>query len=181
MESSKSSDNKGSERQQMLDALPHVRRFAVSLSRCRADGDDLLQATVERVLKKGVPEDVDMRKWMFRICKNVWIDEIRARQVRQRAVEGQDITIHDRPESETEIMDKLKLAQVTEAMNELPDEQRTVLSLVAIEGYSYKDAAEILETPIGTVMSRLARARKNLAAQFSDGSGPFSPAQAFRA
>jgi len=181
MESNKGPDSENSERQQMLAALPHVRRFAISLAGSRADGDDLLQTTVERVLTKGVPEDVDMRKWMFRICKNIWIDEIRARNVRQRAAEGQDITIHDRPEGETEIMDKLKLAQVTAAMDNLPDEQRTVLSLVAIEGYSYKDTAEILETPIGTVMSRLARARKNLAAQFSDGSGPFSPAQAFRA
>lgn len=173
--------NDNNTRRQMLDALPHVRRFAISLSHSRADGDDLLQSTVERVLKKGVPEDVDMRKWMFRVCKNIWIDEIRARKVRQRAAEGQDITIHNRPESETEIMDKLKLTQVKAAMDNLPDDQRAALSLVAIEGYSYKDTAEILGTPIGTVMSRLARARKNLAIQFSDGGKPFSPSQAFRA
>jgi len=173
--------NAGVNRQDMLDALPHLRRFAISLSGNQADGDDLLQTTVERVLKKGAPKDVDIRKWMFRICKNIWIDEIRSRQVRTRAVESQDITIHDRPESEQEIMDKLKLAQVKTAMKKLPDEQRAVLSLVAIEGYSYKDTAEILDTPIGTVMSRLARARKNLAGQFSEGAGPFTPAQAYRA
>jgi len=173
--------NNSKSKQEMLDALPHVRRFAISLSRSRFDGDDLLQSTVERVLKKGVPENVDMRKWMFRVCKNIWIDEIRARKVRRRAAEGQDITIHNRPESEVEIMDKLKLAQVKTAMDNLPDDQRVTLSLVAIEGYSYKDTAEILETPIGTVMSRLARARKNLASQFSDGGKPFSPTQAFRA
>ena len=181
MELNNNRDSKSQKRQQILDALPHIRRFAISLSKCQADGDDLLQATVERVLNKDVPENVDMKKWMFRICKNIWIDEIRSRQIRQKAIENQNITIHDRPESEKEIMDKLKLAQVTAAMNKLPDEQRTVLSLIAIEGYSYKDVAEILETPIGTVMSRLARARKNLAAQFSDSDKPFSTSQAFKA
>lgn len=168
-------------RQEMLDALPHLRRFAISITGNYADGDDILQTTVERVLKKGVPPGADMKKWMFRICKNVWIDEIRAKKVRMRVVEEQEIPIHDQPESEQEIMNKIKLKQVEKAMTTLPENQRIVLSLVAIEGYSYKDTAEILETPIGTVMSRLARARINLAAQFSDGSGLMSPSQAFKA
>ncbi|PHR62550.1 MAG: RNA polymerase subunit sigma-70 [Robiginitomaculum sp.] len=175
--------DQGDLRQQMLAALPHVRRFAISLSRNEADGDDLLQTTVERVLTRATPEGVDMKKWMFRICKNIWIDEIRARQVRSRAADNQDITIHDTANSEDKIMNRLKLAKVQMAMTELPDEQRLVLSLVAIEGLSYKDAASVLGTPIGTVMSRLARARKNLAARFAPDpdSTPFSTKDAFRA
>jgi RNA polymerase sigma-70 factor (ECF subfamily) len=173
----------GTQRQQMLAALPHVRRFAISLSRSEADGDDLLQATVERILTRTTPEGVDMKKWMFRICKNIWIDEIRSRQVRTRAASSQDIKIHDRPDAEDEIMGRLKLAKVCSAMDELPDDQRIVLSLVAIEGLSYKETASVLDAPIGTIMSRLARARKNLAARFSPdpGSEPFTPNDAYRA
>ncbi len=173
--------SKDNQRAQILEALPHVRRFSISIAGNQADGDDLLQMTVERVLVKGAPKDVDMKKWMFRVCKNIWIDEIRSRQVRQKASLGQDITIHDRPEGEQEIMDKLKLKKVKSAMNALPDDQRAVLALVAIEGCSYKETSEILDTPIGTVMSRMARARKNLAEQFSEGPHPFTPSQAYRA
>ncbi|HFB54391.1 MAG TPA: sigma-70 family RNA polymerase sigma factor [Hellea balneolensis] len=171
------------ERQEMLDVLPHIQRFAVSLTRNRADADDLLQTTVERVLVKGTPDGVNMKKWMFRICKNIWIDEIRSRKVRERAVESGDITLHDRPDWETEIMGRLKLKQVKDAMETLSDDQRLVLSLVAIEGFSYREAADVLELPVGTVMSRLARARRNLADMFAPDSGstPFSSHDAFRA
>ena len=155
------------ERKDMLEVLPHIQRFAVSLTRNRADAEDLLQNTVERVLKKGTPDGVNMKKWMFRVCKNIWIDEMRARKVRQKAAESGDITLHDRPEWESEIMGRLKLTQVKTAMENLPDEQRIVLSLVSIEGFSYKEASEILDAPIGTIMSRLARARRNLANMFT--------------
>lgn len=175
--------DKNQERREMLEVLPHIQRFAVSLTRNRADADDLLQNTVERVLKKGTPDDVDMKKWMFRVCKNIWIDEIRARKVRERAAESGNITLHDRPEWEAEIMGRLKLKQVKDAMENLPDEQRLVLSLVTIEGFSYKEAAEILETPIGTIMSRLARARRNLANMFTPNpnTSPYSTNDAFKA
>lgn len=149
-------------RQQILEVLPHIQRFAISLTRNRADADDLLQNTVERVLSKGTPDGVDMKKWMFRVCKNIWIDEIRATRIRETAVKSGNITLHDRPDWETEIMGRLKLKQIREAMEALPEDQRLVISLISIEGYSYKEAADILETPIGTIMSRLARARKNL-------------------
>ncbi len=153
----------------MLAVLPNVRRFAISISGNHFDGDDLLQVTVERVLTKGVPDNVDMKKWMFRVCKNIWIDKLRHEKVKQRAAEGQDITIHNRPESEQEIMDKLQLDSVKKAIDKLPDSQKTVLVLVTIEGYSYKETAEILDIPVGTIMSRLARARKALAKQFPHG------------
>ena len=173
----------GSEREKLLAALPHVRRFAISLSGNHADGDDLLQATVERVLKKGAPDNVDMKKWMFRICKNIWIDGYRAKKVREKAALGQDITIHDQPDGEAVIMDRLKLKEVTTAMKTIPDDQRIVLSLIAIEGMSYKEAAKMLEIPIGTIMSRLARARQNLSAQLLDSAGrsSSSTSDAFRA
>lgn len=149
--------------QQIIAQLPSLRRFAISIAGTRYDGDDLLQATVERVLIKGAPIDVDIKKWMFRICKNIWIDEVRARQVRQREAQGQNIDIHDKPDGEARIMDSITLDNVYAAMQKLPDEQRVALSLVAVEGLSYKNAAEVLQVPIGTIMSRIARARKHLA------------------
>ncbi|MCF6219805.1 MAG: sigma-70 family RNA polymerase sigma factor [Robiginitomaculum sp.] len=171
------------ERKEMLEVLPHIQRFAVSLTRNRADADDLLQNTVERILKKGIPDDADMKRWMFRVCKNIWIDEIRARRVRNNATDSGNITLHDRPEWEREVMGRMKLKQVKDAMENLPDEQRIVLSLITIEGFSYKEAAEILETPIGTIMSRLARARRNLANMFTPdpSTSPYSTNDAFRA
>src|SRR5512139_1889653 len=69
-------------RRALLELLPRLRRYAYALSGTRHDADDLLQATVERVLTKGVPEAAELDRWAFRVCRNIWIDEIRARRVR---------------------------------------------------------------------------------------------------
>lgn len=150
-------------RRQIVENLTRLRRFAFALTGTPHDADDLLQATVERVLKKGAPEEADLKRWMFRVAKNIWIDEMRARRVRVSAVQDGKIEVNECTDGEAQMLGKMTLAQVNGAMNKLPDEQRTVLSLVALEGCSYKQAAEILDMPIGTVMSRLARARKALA------------------
>lgn len=152
-------------REAMLEALPRVRRFARSLTGNAHDADDLLQSTVERTLTRPVAEDADVSRWMLRICRNLWIDEIRARDVRRKAslraeveeaaISGEDVAIGE-----------LTLRDVDRAMAALPPEHREVVSLVAVEGVSYREAAEILEVPIGTVMSRLARARAALARRF---------------
>lgn len=154
----------------MLATLPQLRRFARSLTGNRHDGDDLLQMTVERVLKRGVPDDVEVLRWMFKVCKNLWIDELRARQVRARAAGGGDLAYKTTVNGEVVATTELELSEVDRAMARLPAEQRAVIALVAVEGLSYREAAEVLGTPIGTVMSRLARARAALAEQFA-GSG----------
>ena len=77
-----------SQREALLAELGGLRKFCISLTGNMADGDDLLQATVERVLEKGMPADAHVAKWAYRVCKNAWIDEVRARDVRRTAHGG---------------------------------------------------------------------------------------------
>ena len=153
------------QREALLAELGGLRKFCVSLTGTVADGDDLLQATVERVLQKGMPTDAHVAKWAYRVCKNAWIDEIRSRDVRQRypqLVTGED---NDSPSAEQSASGQRELESVSAALDDLPPEQRLALTLVAIEGKTYAEAAEILEVPVGTIMSRIARARRQLVEQ----------------
>ena len=140
-----------------------MRRFACSLTRNRDDADDLLQSTLARVLERGVPDGADLLRWMFRVCRNLWIDELRSRTV--RGVVGD--AVEPAVDGEAVLLGEVAVREVTDAMETLPEEQRALLSLVAVEGLTYREASEVLEIPIGTVMSRLARARAALAAHFS--------------
>ena len=155
---------------QLVPLLPAIRRFAYSLTGAPADADDLLQMTVERLLTRSVPDDVELLKWAFRVCRNLWIDEYRARQVRQRATENPALRASV-VDGEAAIHNHISVGEVNAAMQELPDEQRTILALVAVEGLAYKDVAQALQVPLGTVMSRLARARAALADRFRDSAG----------
>jgi RNA polymerase sigma-70 factor (ECF subfamily) len=147
---------------ELLELLPRLRRFCFALTGAAHDADDLMQATVERLLQKPPPDDADLAKWTFRVCRNIWIDEVRARKVR-RVEEIDEETVMSGTGGEKEAMEKIALMEVNAAMAKLPDDYRAVLSLVALEGCSYKAAAEVLGIPVGTVMSRLARARRTLA------------------
>lgn len=142
---------------------PALRRFAYSLTGAAHDADDLLQNTLERLLSRGVPEDVELAKWAFRVCRNIWIDEYRARKVRQRNVYSLEETEEPAIDGSQAIYDEITLRQVDAAMDKLPDDQRSIMALVALQGMSYKEVAETLGIPAGTVMSRLARARVALA------------------
>jgi RNA polymerase sigma-70 factor (ECF subfamily) len=155
-------------REALLELLPQLRRFARSLAGNRHDGDDLMQATVERVLERGLPAGIAPRPWMFTICKNLFIDERRAHAVRVRAAALPELKLEPFVSGEQVVLGELRLREVDRAMARLPDEQRIVLSLVAVEGMSYREAAEVLGTPTGTVMSRLARARAALVRQFEN-------------
>lgn len=149
--------------QELTRLAPMLRRFAYSLTGSAADADDLLQNTLERLLEKGLPEGIEPAKWAFRVCRNLWIDEYRARKVRQKNVYSLDDTEEPAVDGEQAIHDQIELSQVDAAMNQLPDEQRSIVALVAVQGMSYKEVAETLNIPTGTVMSRLARARVALA------------------
>lgn len=153
----------------LLETLPQVRRFAHSLTGNRHDGDDLMQATVERVLERGGPEGPELRPWMFKICKNLWIDDRRAHAVRVRAASLPELADEPVLSGEEVALGELTLREVERAMALLPEEQRLVLSLVTIEGLAYREAAQVLDAPIGTVMSRLARARAALARHLAGG------------
>lgn len=153
------------QRDELMAELKGLKRFCLSLAGSGADADDLLQATIERLLERGIPGDAHTARWAYRVCKNLWIDELRAREVRVRHAghlaqmpEAAEVA----PSAETQSQGERTLAAVSEALGGLPEEQRMALILVAVEGKSYAEAAEILEVPIGTIMSRIARARKQL-------------------
>ena len=142
--------------------LPMLRRFAYSLTGNAPDADDLVQTTLEKILKKGVPAEVEVTKWAFRVCRNVWIDEYRAQKVRQNATLKPELQEPQSINEQQAFDSKEMLTHVNKAMNTLPDDQRAILSLVAVQGMSYKEVAASMEIPVGTVMSRLSRARSAL-------------------
>ena len=146
----------------ILAVLPNLRRFALSLTGNLPDADDLLQSTVERVLARGAPDDVHMLRWLFRVCRNLWIDELRARKVRETAAQEPDEIGELASGGESDVIAGLALTEAGKVIQAMPAEQREVLALVAVEGFSYREAAGLLDIPIGTVMSRLARARARL-------------------
>jgi len=148
-------------RDEIVSLLPRLRRFAFALAASTADADDLLQATIEKALSRydRFKPGTDLDRWLFRICRNLWIDEWRSRRVRGPSV---DLAEHESAlqlDGERLLQDRAGLQEVRKAMNKLRDEQKMVLALVAIEGYSYREVSAMLDVPIGTVMSRLARAR----------------------
>ncbi len=156
--------------QDLIDQLPAVRRYAYSLTGSMADADDLLQSTVERVLKKPPPEGVALSAWLFRVCRNLWVDEYRARQTREK--HAHDPVVHaEGVEPEGALDAHLALDEVDEAMSKLSDDQRELIGLVAVEGLSYKEIAATLSIPMGTVMSRIARARSALHSYLHAGNG----------
>jgi RNA polymerase sigma-70 factor (ECF subfamily) len=162
------------QRDALMEELGGLKRFSLSLTGSADDADDLLQATVERLLERGIPDDAHTARWAYRVCKNLWIDELRSREVRTRhanttlqahqagtaggLVEAAEVA----PSAEVQSAGEQALEAVNAALMRLPEEQRMALTLVAVEGKSYAEAAEILEVPIGTIMSRIARARKQL-------------------
>jgi RNA polymerase sigma-70 factor (ECF subfamily) len=145
---------------------PRLRRFAWALTGSRDDGDDLVQAGLAKALSSLGQFEPGTRldAWMFRILRTVWIDQIRARARRPTAYDPEAVeALSDGGAAARGAEARVALAQARAAMAALPDDQREVLSLVAIEGLSYREAADALGAPVGTVMSRLSRARARLA------------------
>lgn len=145
--------------------LPNLRRFAISLCRSRDLADDLVQAACERALASQDRFEAGTRfdAWMFRILRNLWIDHVRRVKTAGRTEDIAETENIAGSSGESDAETRLTLKSVATAIDDLPDEQREVLLLVCVEDLSYREAAEVLSIPIGTVMSRLARARKNLA------------------
>jgi RNA polymerase sigma factor (sigma-70 family) len=144
--------------------LPRLRRFAHALSRDSAEADDLTQMTVERALRSRQQwqEGSRLDSWLYKVMRNLWIDTVRARGRRQRfeAPPEEAERVGDDPR---EAMDSsLELQRAMAAMQHLPEEQREVVALILIEGFGYREAAELLDLPIGTVSSRLVRGRNAL-------------------
>jgi RNA polymerase sigma-70 factor (ECF subfamily) len=158
-------------REQIAALLPRLRRFARNLTRNRHDADDVVQIALERALSRldQWRRDARLDSWMFKIVRNVWIDELRSRSRQNKiflAPEAGENVGEALIERESDLM------SVQAAMARLPEEQRTAVSLVLIEGLPYKEAAEVLEIPIGTLTSRLARGREALQALLEPPGGP---------
>jgi RNA polymerase sigma factor (sigma-70 family) len=155
---------------QIAALLPRLRRFGRTVTRHREDADDLVQTAVERALlhlgqwQPGTRLD----SWLFRIMKNAWIDEVRARGRRDEVLApeeaGETVGV-------SETGRQIARLSVQAAMQRLPEDQRMAVGLVLVEGLPYKEAAQVLDIPIGTLTSRLARGREALQATLGDSGG----------
>jgi RNA polymerase sigma-70 factor, ECF subfamily len=153
--------------EQIVTLLPRLRRFARNLTHNPHDADDVVQIAVERALLRldQWRRDARLDSWMFKIVRNAWIDELRSRGRRDKVFLAEEAGDHVGIES---IENEATRMFVHAAMARLPEDQRVAVSLVLIEGLPYKEAAEVLEVPIGTLTSRLARGRQALQALLGD-------------
>jgi len=152
--------------------LPSLWRFALQITRDKHDAEDLVQRTCVRAIEQSdrYTDTGKLKSWLFRIAHNIWRNELRSRTIRERGdlmaanpdsvnetATGRDIVT---PET------RLEFDEVVAAVEALPEGQRLVVQLVCVNGFSYSETASILEVAIGTVMSRLARARISIGEQF---------------
>jgi RNA polymerase sigma factor (sigma-70 family) len=144
----------------ILAELPRLRRYARALVGERAAADDLVQDTLERAWMRVAQwrPGSDLRAWLFGIMHNLRIDQIRRPALNAAPIDDETI---DLPARATQT-DRLEVQDLAAAVARLPEEQRAVLLLVALEDMRYEDVARTLGIPIGTVMSRLARGRERL-------------------
>ncbi|MEP7244961.1 MAG: sigma-70 family RNA polymerase sigma factor [Gammaproteobacteria bacterium] len=157
-------------RDQLVALLPRLRRFARTLARNPHDADDLVQLAVERALLRLDQWRPGSRldSWMFGILKNAWIDEVRSRQRHGRVLAPEEAGEHVADAASESAILGLSLEA---ALAQLPEDQRVAVALVLVEGLAYKEAAAVLEVPIGTVTSRLARGREALEAMLGGKEG----------
>lgn len=148
-------------RTELAALLPRLRRFARALAGHPADADDLVQNALEKALTRLDQYQAGTRldAWMFRIMKNAWIDETRARASRAKTFAPEEAGEHVSQDGRAVMETRMEAQAVAGAMMALPEEQRLAVSLVLVEGLSYKEAAEVLDVPMGTLTSRLARGR----------------------
>jgi RNA polymerase sigma-70 factor, ECF subfamily len=146
---------------QLVELLPRLRRFARGLTGSREEGDDVVQTACERALARRDQFEPGSRldSWMYRIVQTVWIDQLRKRRRGDIGLDPVELAQFADNAGALEPEDRLYLAEVRRAIKRLADDHRQVLLLVCVEGFSYRRAAEILDLPVGTVMSRLSRAR----------------------
>jgi RNA polymerase sigma-70 factor (ECF subfamily) len=148
----------------MVELLPRLRRFAYVLTGDSDKGDDLVQETCARALSRLDQWQPGTRldSWMFRIAQTQWFDRLRAQKVRGETLDLDAVGEVVGEDGRNITENRFTLARVQEGIQRLPPEQKVLIALVIIDGRSYKEVADILGIPIGTVMSRLARARQSL-------------------
>ncbi|WP_301103348.1 RNA polymerase sigma factor [Propionivibrio sp.] len=144
----------------LLAEIPRLRRYARALLGDRAAADDLVQDTLERAWRQLMQWQVgsDLRAWLFSIMHNLWVDQLRRPVLPTQAIDGEDFEVPTRPTQ----ADEREVKDLESALCLLPDEQREVVLLVALEEMSYTAISAMLGIPAGTVMSRLSRGRERL-------------------
>ena len=149
---------------ELVRLLPRMRRFARGLARDAADGDDLCQATIERALKSSQQWQGGTRldSWVYTIMRNIWVDQVRARNRRGQTFVAEEAGLDIGDPGDAAIEAHVELGNVGRAIDRLPLEQREAVMLVLVEGFAYKEAAEIIGCPMGTLTSRLVRGREAL-------------------
>jgi RNA polymerase sigma-70 factor (ECF subfamily) len=154
------------------DMLPRLWAFALRISGDQHDAEDLVQRACVRALERAhqLRPGTAPLSWMFSIVQSTWINEQRARNVRSRFGVDWD---HERLETIADLSaatpeQHAMHSQIVGAVQQLPEAQRVVMLLVGVEGLSYNEAAKALDVPIGTIMSRLSRARRAIGALFKD-------------
>lgn len=156
---------------EIVKLLPRLRRFARALTGNMADADDLVQSACEKAFQRmdQLREDVLLDRWMFAIVQNAWRDDRRSARVKSPhddVSEMIDLVGEDGRETTDR---RSEMTELRRAVDMLPLEQREVVSAVILEGLAYREAAELLNVPIGTVMSRLSRARGAIAQTLTGG------------
>jgi len=159
----------GQKYQDVVRLLPKMRRFAYGLSGSLEAAEDLVQEACIRLLHQKEEKNCYIDRWLFRTIRNLHVDQIRKKAVTEKyhhhfAADMGDSRLDGNAQMETlEALDHVRTA-----ITRLPEEQRTIILLIGVEGFSYRETAEMLGMPIGTVTSRLALARKKLLSVVSD-------------
>lgn len=150
----------------LIDHIPRLRRYARALYSNTCAADDLVQDTLERALiKKSLWFDQQqLRPWLFSIMHNLYVNQVRRQSTTPPHTEL-DENIRDTRSTPDSLMNAHRLQR---CINTLPDEQKAVFLLISLEGFAYEEVARILEIPVGTVMSRLSRARERLRKQLTE-------------
>jgi len=164
-------------KQKLADDIANVEleplwRFALQLTRDKHDAEDLVQLTCVRAMEQSdrYNDNGKLKSWLFRIAHNIWRNELRSRAVRQRgdlmAVNPDGLEATELGSDKSTPETRLELQQGVNAVEALPEGQRLVIQLVCVSGFTYAETASILEVAVGTVMSRLARARVAIGEKF---------------
>lgn len=149
--------------------IASMRRYARALSRDRSDADDLVQEALTRAVARAdtFKAGTNLRAWLFTILHNVHVNRVRSRASRADEVPVEDV--EDRLVTAPRQEESVELREMMRVVRSLPDDQRKVLLLVAVEGLKYDEVARVLDVPIGTVMSRLSRAREAVRSRLANG------------
>lgn len=168
---------------QAMDHMPALYAAAMRMTRNRADAEDLVQEVYLRAYRgfSGFEQGTNLKAWLFRILTNTFINTYRAKQRRPQESDLEDVEdlflYHRLPaleqatrsrSTEADVLERITDAEVKAALEDLPEQFRLPVYLADVEGFAYKEIAEMLDIPIGTVMSRLHRGRKGLEKRLHD-------------